>query len=87
VVESTGLENQQGFIALLEFKSLSHRHIDTKMGTSLEVPIFVLETNSAILKLEPNTSILSIIFNSTCFEFSWFAPDKTLIAAFTKVST
>jgi hypothetical protein len=27
VVESTGLENQQGFIALLEFKSLSHRQI------------------------------------------------------------
>jgi hypothetical protein len=27
VVESTGLENQQGFIALLGFKSLSHRQI------------------------------------------------------------
>jgi hypothetical protein len=27
VVESTGLENRQGFVALLEFKSLSHRHI------------------------------------------------------------
>jgi len=37
---------ENGFVAqhlYVEFKFLSHRHIDTKMGTSLEVPIFVFE--------------------------------------------